>query len=132
MSAVPEGDAARSLPSGKISGTVVVPASKSVAQRVLNLALLTRTPIAVENSAEDQDSLAFLRVLKTLGWTVDTVQEQSWHLTPPQEYPDGGSVDCGSSGTGFRFLLAALSTLPGRSFDIGFKNILSSPFEYTV
>ena len=132
MSAVPEGDAVRSLPSGKVSGTVVVPASKSVAQRVLNLALLARTPIAVGNSAVDQDSLAFLRVLQTLGWTVDTAQEQSWHLTPPQEYPDGGSVDCGSSGTGFRFLLAALSTLPGRWHMQGSDQLAARPIDDLV
>ncbi len=102
------------LPSGRVFGRVEVPGSKSVAQRIFNLTLLAGSPITITSPPNDQDSLAFLSVLNGLEWTVEENETQDWMLTPPRRYPEQASLDCGSSGTGFRFLVASLTTLPGR------------------
>lgn len=101
------------LPTGIVSGRLMLPASKSVAQRVLNLALLSGEPLTIDNPPSDEDSLAFARALEVLGWSVAEWLEGAWRIIPPVEREYGATIDCASSGTALRLLTATLSTLRG-------------------
>ena len=127
-----------SLPTGTLDGAVTVPVSKSVSQRVLNLALLARQPLDILNPPTDDDSRAFAGALESLGWEIDESAiietasgggESGWRLTPPATLPRKAEVDCASSGTAFRLLTASLSTLPGRWRLTGSEQLAARPIE---
>lgn len=98
--------------SGKlVSGTLRVPPSKSVTQRYLTLALLSRQPVALEHPLMAEDTGRFLAAMRTLGWR--TVESESEVGLLPGSTPPRAEIDCGHNGTMFRFLVAVLATLPG-------------------
>lgn len=121
----------RRLPTGTVQGRVRVPVSKSVAQRVLNLSLLAERPLVIDNPPSDQDSLAFAGALRALGWQIEELAP-GWRLTPAAQRPPAAVIDCGSSGTALRFLLAALSTLPGSWTLRGSNQLAARPIQGLV
>lgn len=99
--------------SGKrVSGTLRVPPSKSVTQRYLALALLSRQPVTLEHPLVAEDTRGFLAALRALGW--QTQEEFEGVELIPGSLPPRAEIDCGHNGTMLRFLTAALATLPGR------------------
>lgn len=129
------------LPTGIVSGRLTPPASKSVAQRVLNLALLSGPTLesgalTIDNPPADEDSLAFAAALETLGWSIqrsapDRTAPDSmapgWRLAPPSRPPSRATLDIASSGTGLRLLLASLSTLRGTWTVTGSAQLAARP-----
>jgi 3-phosphoshikimate 1-carboxyvinyltransferase len=97
---------------GRVYGTLRVPPSKSVSNRFLNLALLARAPAVVEHLLIAEDIELFLGALRGCGFEVEQ-RETSVTLVPPASLPAASHIDCGHSGTMFRFLVASLTTLPG-------------------
>ncbi len=101
---------------GSVSGAVEPPGSKSISHRALNLALIGRRPLVVENILEADDTAAFLDSLERMGWGIDRLAERELRLEPP---PAGRSasesvrLDCQSAGTLLRFLVAACAVTPG-------------------
>lgn len=134
------------LPTGVISGRLTPPVSKSVAQRVLNLALLSGPTLksgalTIDNPPTDEDSLAFAAVLETLGWSIrrsapDRTAPDStapdWRLAPPSRPPSRATLDIASSGTGLRLLLASLSTLRGSWTVTGSAQLAARPVDGLV
>lgn len=119
------------LPTGTISGRLTVPASKSAAQRVLNLSLLSRRPLTIDNPPADEDSLAFAAVLETLGWRIEA-SGTVWRLKRPASLPapsrtGGATLDCASSGTALRLLIASLSTMRGSWTITGSEQLVRRP-----
>ncbi|MCB1057104.1 MAG: 3-phosphoshikimate 1-carboxyvinyltransferase [Acidobacteria bacterium] len=96
----------------RVAGTVTPPSSKSVSHRCFDLALLAGAPITIERPLVAEDTRLFLAALETCGFAVrpdgDVV-----HLEPRGE-TGGGEIFCGNAGTMFRFLVAALTAIPGR------------------
>jgi 3-phosphoshikimate 1-carboxyvinyltransferase len=90
-----------------------VPASKSVTQRYFTLALLARRQLRVDHPLDAEDTRLFRAALGTCGLAVETGDDHLV-LTPVAEPPRTGEIFCGNGGTMFRFLLAALTALPGR------------------
>lgn len=100
------------VPYGRaVSGSVHVPGSKSFTNRYLNLALLTRAPLTLENPLVAEDAEVFLTALAALGFSIER-GEGRLTLSPGKE-PSTAPLECGFSGTMLRFLLAALATRPG-------------------
>lgn len=95
----------------RVSGEVRLPSSKSVTNRVLNLALLGRRGLVVERPLAAADTRAFAAALETLGFERSDA-EGGWRLTPTAP-PGGGRIDCGASGTMARFMTASLASMPG-------------------
>lgn len=105
--------APRLVPSGKRArGSVVVPPSKSVSNRYLNLALLARRPVVIERLLDAEDIRLFRAALETLGFVLESGGD-ALAIRPPQDGPGAAEIWCGSSGTLYRFLVAALTVVPG-------------------
>ncbi|GAA1171141.1 3-phosphoshikimate 1-carboxyvinyltransferase [Nesterenkonia xinjiangensis] len=117
-----------------VRGEVVVPASKSLTNRLLLLAALADGPCLVINALESRDSALMLAALEQLGAGVEHISdpagtgEQAVRITPlpldQAAHPSAGHpsvahapevrVDCGLAGTVMRFL-PAVAALTGRT-----------------
>ena len=104
---------ALAVPAGRVSGRVTPPASKSLTQRYLNLALLARRPLVVERPLVAEDSHLFLAALERCGFAVELGRGEV-RLDPRGHLPQVAEIFCGPNGTMFRFLTASLTALPGR------------------
>ncbi len=101
------------IPSGRrVSGRLRVPSSKSLTNRYLNLALLSRAPLVLEHPLRSEDTHLFLDALRRCGFGVEEEGERV--LLEPGPAPAGEvEIFCGASGTMLRFLVATLAALPG-------------------
>jgi 3-phosphoshikimate 1-carboxyvinyltransferase len=98
--------------SGKrVSGSLRVPPSKSVTQRYLALALLSRQPVILEHPLVAEDTRRFLAAMRALGW--QTLEQADRVELVPGTMPPRAEIDCGDNGTMLRFLMPALATLSG-------------------
>ncbi len=97
---------------GRIEGTVAPPASKSLSQRYLNLALLGRLPLELERPLFSDDIHRYLAALPACGLAVSRGDHRV--SLRPAGPARGGTIDCGAGGTMLRFLTAALTAVPGR------------------
>ena len=107
------------VPAGRrASGELVVPPSKSVTNRLCNLALIAWKPVVLVRPLVSDDIRRFREVLTRLGFEVAEkdggVDGGELALSPPDRPHSEVRLDCGDSGTLLRFLVAALTTLPGR------------------
>lgn len=101
--------------SGPVSGTIVVPGSKSLTNRHLLLAALADGPTTLRDPLVSRDAELMLGAVQALGVAVERAADDStWVLTPPERLRAHGSVDCGLAGTVLRFVppVAALADGP--------------------
>ncbi len=94
------------------SGTVELPASKSLANRALIIQALGKDELTIENLSEAKDTSTLARLLG--------------------EIEDGATLDCGPAGTTFRFLTALLCTKPGSQTLTGSARMLQRPIKPLV
>lgn len=95
-----------------LGGRLRVPGSKSITQRYFNLALLQGIALKVRAPLLSEDTRLFLGGLRTAGFRV-TESGGDLKLDPGKAPAGEQEVFCGNGGTMFRFLTAALATLPG-------------------
>ena len=115
----------------KVKGTIQIPASKSISQRVLALALLHSGKTTIINPGKSEDELAILSVIRQLGCNI-IYSDSAIQITGIDKINFSGTFDCGESGLALRMftficaLSAHESTLTGsgtlakrdmRSFD---------------
>ncbi len=101
-------------PRGALAGSVRVPGSKSITNRVLLLAALAEGESLLEGGLESDDTIVMRRALAALGIPVEDDGER-WRVRGRGgrfDLPDH-PLDCGNSGTTARFLTAALTLAPG-------------------
>ena len=114
LSAPDEARASRAVPAGKtVRGVLVVPPSKSVSHRYLNLALLTRQPLSIERLLDAEDIRHFRAALDALGFRSEESGDVL-RIEPPAGAPRAAEIFCGNAGTLYRFLTASLTVVPGR------------------
>ncbi|GAB3444248.1 3-phosphoshikimate 1-carboxyvinyltransferase [Phycicoccus ginsengisoli] len=110
-------DWAAPTPPGDVTGTAVLPGSKSLTNRYLVLAALASTPSLLRAPLRSRDTLLMAQALRSLGATVEDLPDASgsldWHVTPAA-VRGGTRVDCGLAGTVMRFVppVAALADGP--------------------
>lgn len=94
---------------GRLAATVDVPGSKSLTNRALILAALSREPTRIDAGLRARDTELMTGALRTLGVGVEDTGT-GWTVTPGTLR--GGRVDCGLAGTVMRFVppIAALAT----------------------
>lgn len=100
----------------EISGTVVVPGSKSMTNRALLLAALSKQDSVLRGVLFSDDSRHFLASLQDLGFpvTIDEEQKCVWIKSTGGQIPNKrGTIDVGSAGTAARFLTAMLALSDG-------------------
>jgi 3-phosphoshikimate 1-carboxyvinyltransferase len=111
MSRGPEGVRAVPWASGGVSGSVRVPPSKSLTQRALVAAALAGNGATVRSPLDAEDPRLLFEALRGAGfrlvWDGETVRAGG------RDDVDRAAFELGNNGTGMRFLLAQLATLPG-------------------
>ena len=103
------------LPSGRLSGRVRIPGSKSLTNRALVAAALAPGRSELVDPLDCDDTRVLADALVRLGATVRR-GARCWFVEGPLVGAPGGerTIDVGPAGTPARFLLALLSALPGR------------------
>ncbi len=96
----------------KINGSLVMPPSKSVMQRVCALALLNNGETEILNPGRSNDDLAAISIIKRLGAIVIEDKERIIIKNNGDISPDA-LINCGESGLSFRMFsfIAALSDI---------------------
>lgn len=98
------------LPPGPRAGEVRIPASKSVAHRLLICAALGEEKTALRIDGFSRDILATAACLKALGAGI-TIKQNVIRVTPIRKPVNGGLLPCGESGSTLRFLLPVAGAL---------------------
>ena len=107
---------ARAIPCGRrAAGRLRVPPSKSQTHRYFNLALLAGAPLVVERPLVADDTRLFLEALRRCGFRVEEEAGRVRLKPAGPPAPEAGEIEilCGNAGTMFRFLVAALTVIPG-------------------
>ncbi|HAM23144.1 MAG TPA: 3-phosphoshikimate 1-carboxyvinyltransferase [Actinobacteria bacterium] len=95
-----------------IHGTVVVPGSKSISNRALVLAAISREPCTISNLLVARDSALMIDALGALGIGIDQLDRNSVRVTP-HNLRGPTHIDCGLAGTLMRFLPPLAATADG-------------------
>ena len=98
------------LPPGPREGEVRIPASKSVAHRLLICAALGQTKTALRIEGFSRDIRATVACLKALGAGIEN-RKDVIRVTPIRKPVSGGMLPCGESGSTLRFLLPVAGAL---------------------
>ena len=103
-------------------GTVVLPGSKSISNRVLLLAGLATGTTVVQDLLESDDTRVMIAALRQLGCTVEP-RNDGWHVTGIGAAPavQQAALFLGNAGTAMRPLAAALAVIAatrGGQFDL--------------
>lgn len=97
---------------GPVTGTLVVPGSKSLTNRHLLLAALADEPTRLHRPLVSRDAELMLGAVRALGVLVErAADDTTWVLTPPERLRGASTIDCGLAGTVLRFVppVAALA-----------------------
>ncbi len=100
---------------GPVRARVVLPGSKSLTNRYLVLAAIAGDVSRLRAPLRSRDTLLMAGALRSLGVSVEDVDDGDWLVTPAP-LVGGGSVDCGLAGNVMRFVppLAGLADGPVR------------------
>lgn len=109
-----------------LSGAVRVPASKSVAHRLLICAALADGPTRVEIGATNRDVEATIACLRALGAGIERT-DSGLTVSPAVHIPKEATLDCGESGSTLRFLLPVAAALGTRARFIGHGRLPERP-----
>lgn len=99
---------------GNISGTVKIPASKSMMQRACAAALLHKGTTTIYNPGKSNDDKAALHIIQQLGAKITYQTDERIDIYSEGVHPIDDSIDCGESGLSARLFtpIAALSNEP--------------------
>lgn len=103
----------KSLPRGRLSGTITPPCSKSYAQRALAAALLAEGETVLRNLDFCDDTLSAIRVIETLGAKVERLNERTVRVFGGLA-PQSNVLNVGESGLATRMFtpIASLCNMP--------------------
>lgn len=110
----------------KLSGRVRVPASKSMAHRMLIAAALADRPTKVEISALNKDIEATMACLTALGAKIYS-DGNIWMIEPIASVSENPILDCGESGSTLRFLLPVAAAVGADARFIGHGRLPERP-----
>lgn len=94
----------------KLKGSVRVPASKSMAHRLLIAAALSDKPTSIEISALNRDIEATMTCLCAIGAKITAIGNR-FLIEPAQAFISNPVLDCGESGSTLRFMLPIVAAL---------------------
>ena len=103
----------KSLPRGRLTGTITPPCSKSYAQRALAAALLAKGETVLRNLDFCDDTLSAIRVIETLGAKVERLNERTVKVVGGLA-PQSSTLEVGESGLATRMFtpIASLCNTP--------------------
>jgi 3-phosphoshikimate 1-carboxyvinyltransferase len=113
------------LATGPVTGTVTMPGSKSLTNRLLLLAALADGPSLVSAPLHSRDSTLMVGALRALGTTV--VDDGADWIVTPGPWRGPVTVDVGNAGTAARFLTAAAGLADGEVSITGDERMRERP-----
>ncbi len=103
------------IPFDKTVNDVIIPASKSYAQRAILAASLSNQPTLIKNIGISNDVQHILKIAEQLGATIK--QQNGNVLIHGMQSPMNRNLNCGESGLGIR-LTTSIAAVLGGSFDL--------------
>ncbi|MBS1645124.1 MAG: 3-phosphoshikimate 1-carboxyvinyltransferase [Bacteroidetes bacterium] len=97
------------LPSGKLTGVVSAPPSKSVMQRVLAIVLLRNLSVTLYRAGHSEDDAVVMAILRQVGFTLEEREPGVLMIVAPEQRRVLNSVDFGASGLAARMLIPILA-----------------------
>jgi len=94
---------------------VVVPGSKSEANRALVLAALSDGPSRIDGLPASRDTSLMMDALTAFGVRIRPLAKGHTAVTPPRRWRFGEEIDCGLAGTVMRFVPPVAMLAPGPS-----------------
>lgn len=111
---------------GKRFGSILVPTSKSDAQRALIAAALSNGISTIKNSGKSDDERAVIQALKTLGVSVNQINTTTLQIEG-LTFPKKAAVSVGESGLAARLMIGVLSCIGGEFEVYGTGTLLKRP-----
>jgi len=102
----------------KLVGSIYLPSSKSISNRILMIRFLSRKDFTINNLSTAKDTVLLAKILESLS----------------KKYSDKipTVIDAGNAGTAYRFLTAALCITPGKWLLTGSKRMKQRPIKPLV
>ncbi len=116
----------KTVPLGRVKGTLTPPCSKSYAQRALAAALLTEEPVVLRNLEFCDDTRSAMRCIETLGATIEQVDPTTLSIKGGL-HPRGNRLDVGESGLSTRLFTPIAALCPTPVTIVGRGTLLSRP-----
>ncbi len=116
----------KTVPLGRVKGTLTPPCSKSYAQRALAAALLTEEPVVLRNLEFCDDTRSAMRCIETLGATIEQVDPTTLSIKGGLT-PRGNRLDVGESGLSTRLFTPIAALCPTPVTIVGRGTLLSRP-----
>ena len=116
----------KTVPLGRVKGTLTPPCSKSYAQRALAGALLTEEPVVLRNLEFCDDTRSAMRCIETLGATIEQVDPTTLSIRGGLT-PRGNRLDVGESGLSTRLFTPIAALCPTPVTIVGRGTLLSRP-----
>lgn len=108
----------------KLKGKIEMPASKSVAHRILIAAALANEPTIVCGKFENNDTLATMQMLEKLGAKFQKLEENKTKIFPIVNVQNNKmELDANESGSTLRFMLPVASMLGANCKFVGSKRL---------
>ena len=116
----------KTVPLGRVKGTLTPPCSKSYAQRALAAALLTEEPVVLRNLEFCDDTRSAMRCIETLGASIEQVDPTTLSIRGGLT-PRGNRLDVGESGLSTRLFTPIAALCPTPVTIVGRGTLLSRP-----
>lgn len=116
----------KTVPLGRVKGTLTPPCSKSYAQRALAAALLTEEPVVLRNLEFCDDTRSAMRCIETLGATIEQADPTTLSIRGGLT-PRGNRLDVGESGLSTRLFTPVAALCPTPVTIVGRGTLLSRP-----
>ena len=116
----------RISPTKDFGGTIPAVASKSAAHRLMICAALADTSIAIRCPEKSRDICATASCLSALGAHFSETAD-GYTVTPTSQVNENAVLDCGESGTTYRFMLALVSCLGTGASLVGHGRLPARP-----
>lgn len=113
-----------------ISGNIVVPASKSDAQRAVLCAALAEGTSRLTGIGKSDDELAMLRAIAQMGAEIVPISDTVIEITGIKSLPEGLHLSAGESGLGLRLLTCVASGFDREVSLTGNGSLLARPMNF--
>ncbi|MBR6874175.1 MAG: 3-phosphoshikimate 1-carboxyvinyltransferase [Ruminococcus sp.] len=110
----------------RLSGSVDIPASKSVAHRLIIAAALAKGESVITNVYPSKDILATIEAMRAFGAEI-ALDGDTAHIRGIEQPPAEAVVDCGESGSTLRFLIPVAAALGVKATFIGHGKLPERP-----
>jgi 3-phosphoshikimate 1-carboxyvinyltransferase len=113
-----------------VSGAIFAPVSKSSMQRACAASLVRKGESVIYNPGISNDDKAALRVIRTLGATINKRKDGSLQITSSGIKPVSNEVNCGESGLGIRMFAPLVAMCQQPMTIVGEGSLLQRPMDF--